>query len=349
MTPLCSLRQELLTETRRTKTLEREAADARRQQKSTGDSTNGNGRQEENTAVLRRELARSSSEIEALRVHAADLRSRLQSGNWSWHTFHVSRANAGHSDEDDALGIPQICSGVNVGVRATAALKEIGITANVNDADQAGSSSCEVSRLRSLLIEKNAQVSVLTATVEALRLPSTSMYSPPIKSGGIPGGSDGGERGRGRSASPCRRATCDNKHAPTGNCLKVTDDNAYDVDGGVSVLRHISAQGLVGHCVGLASRLISTMARAWASERRADRFSVELERKDRETRAAEAKLGVLAEQNRLLEIERSNMAAALKEVRTESSARLREAGEEASKMRCVALKMYFPSVLLLDM
>lgn len=327
-----SLRNQLLTQRGRVDALQREAEDERQRRPFDGVSRGTDGSEGE-AAVLRRELSRATSEIEALRVHAADMRSHVQSGTWSSHVYKGASGDTGDrtrgdADTDETGGYSNVRPGARTAA-AEAALKEIDVA---NVAGGSGDFCSECVRLTSLLVERNAQVGVLTTTVEALQVPPTSTLSSPRKHEGIESDSGSG-RGRGRSASPCRRAARAGKRAPAGPSLATWDEHIADVDGGVGILNYISAQGLIRHCVALATRLTATMARAWACERRADRGAVELERKEREVNATQAKSTELAERCRLLDLERCTTAAALKRMHAESAARLREAGEEASKLR----------------
>lgn len=213
----------------------------------------------------------------------------------------------------------------------------VGVTNAANAGGSFSSSSLEVTRLASLLAERNAQVSVLTSTVEVLQATITFPSSPPResspgKSSGIRapgnGGDGGGARGPKHHAAAGRSAM--------GGGSWVADEVevvAPDVDGGVGILSHIGAQGLARHCVGLAVRLASTAARAGTAERRADRLAVDAEGREREVRAAEAAVARLSQRNRALEKGFRKSAAALGAVRAESATRLEEAGEEASKLR----------------
>lgn len=330
--PMRSLRNQLLTQRGRTDALQREVEDERQRRSFIGVHRSMD-RPEDEMSVLRRELSRATSEIEALRVHAADLRSHIHSENWSSHMYKGGNSgdtndrSRGDADTDVTGGYSNVRPGDRTAA-TSAALKESGIAYVVG-----GSSPCsECSQLTSLLAERNAQVDVLTTTVEALQVSSTSTLSSPRKHEDIPSGSNG-DRGRGRSESPRRRAVRAGKRAPASASLATLDERMTDVDGGVGILNQISAQGLVRHCVALATRLSATMARAWASERRADRSVVELDRKEREVSATQTKFTELAERCRSLDAERCKATSALKRMHAESAVRLREAGEEASKLR----------------
>ena len=103
--------------------------------------------------------------------------------------------------------------------------------------------------------------------------------------------------------------------------------------GGVGVLNHVAAQGLARRCVALTVRLASAIAREGRAERRADRLAEEAVRREKRIAAAAVVEAELARRNRALESGGRKAAAALNGFRAESAARLREAGEEASKLR----------------
>lgn len=328
-----SLKEELLSQRRRTEALQREMEDERQHGPRVGVALSS-GRQHTEVETLRRELLRATSEIEALRAHADDLRNHFRSNNWRFNTSKETDGDAhdGTRDNDDAGAVgsfSDVGPGAGNTAAATALKTEISIT---NTLGETNSSCSNCARLESLLAEKSAQVGVLTATVGALQVPPTSALSSPRKFDGDPRRS-GINLGRGRSASPRGGTGRGGKHAASGGHPFAAWDDCTDVDGGVAILSHIGAQGLVRHCVALATRLTATMRRAWANERRADRDAAAMERKERELSTTQAKLTDLSEKYRLLDLERSKMAAALKRMQTESAVRLREAGEEGSKLR----------------
>lgn len=325
---LCSLRAELLVQRRRADAAQYEAEhEVQRRPPANG----VNGKQEDD-AALRRELALASSEIEALRVHVADLRTRIHSGYWSWQTCGRWGGSIVDNDGYDVNGTEAGLSGRRPGAHmaaaaaaaSSAALKDIGIGGM--GSGNHPNSTLEVSRLQSMLTEKNEQVNVLIATVDTLQVTTAKPPSPRSNNGRILGGSGSS----GVSASPCHRKTHDRPRVDLDLSLSQSADA---VDGGVGILNHISAQGLVRHCVALAVRLTSTMSRAWGAERRADRLTAELERRESELRAAETIATNLAENNRLLDVNGRKTTAALKGMKVECATRLREAGEEASKLR----------------
>ena len=77
----------------------------------------------------------------------------------------------------------------------------------------------------------------------------------------------------------------------------------------------------------------STTARLGAAERRADRLAADMEVRERKMRAAAVVEADLSRRNRALEKNIRKAAEALSGMRAESSARLQEAGEEASQLR----------------
>lgn len=313
----------MLNERRRADAGQRDATDELRH-RSLAHHSNG-CHHDADAATLRRKLTIASSEIEALRTHIKDLRMQIHSGYWLWHardtdtdahgdsgTGGADERTAGFSDGNyDAGGVASI-------------LKEVRITGIDCGEDGGGhaSASIEVARLSSLLAEKSTQVSVLTSTVEALHAPTSFVLSP-AKNGG--GGTVG-------DADPHVNAIRD-KHGEKGGFSESHSESAADVDDGVGILNHIGAQGLARHCVALAVRLTSTTARLGAAERRADRLAADMEVRERKMRAAAVVEADLSRRNRALEKNIRKAAEALSGMRAESSARLQEAGEEASQLR----------------
>lgn len=276
----------------------------------------------DDAAALRRELKLASSEIEALRTHNKDLRNQIQSGWWSWQnqaSLETVPDNGG-SESASVGGEARFldCSSSGACAAAEAALREIGVIGiggrggGGGGCDAGGSgggggndsnAAIELDRLSSLLAERDAQVSVLTSTVEALHtLPAL-----------VP--------------SPRKSVT-----APSMGDKVVAGDTEAD-DGGVGVLNHIGAQGLARRCVSLTVRLTSVIAREGKAQRRADRLADETARQARKIRAAKAVEVDLTRRISVLDKGAKKTTAALSGLRTESAARLREAGEEASKLR----------------
>lgn len=315
-TLLDSLRQDVLNERRRADAGQRDATDELRR-RSLAHPANGS-HDDVDAATLRRKLILASSEIEALRTNTKDLRRQIQSGCWLW------QARGTGADEHGGGGKEDFSDGSSDAREVASMLKEVRITAidcGEGGGDEA-SASAEVARLSSLLAEKSAQVSVLTSTVEALHAPTSFVLSP-AKDG------DGGTAG---NADPRVEAVRD-KHGESGGFSEPRAESAADVDGGVGILNHIGAQGLARHCVALAVRLTSTAARAGAAERRVDRLAAEMEVRERKMRATAVVESELSRRNRALQKGMRKTAEALSGMRAESSARLQEAGEEASQLR----------------
>lgn len=320
-------------ERRRADAAQRDAADEYRR-RSLGNAAVSS--QDDDAAALRRKLALASNEIEALRANTKDLRRQIQSECWSWQVRDGGADERGHgrggSEGCAKFGFAEVSPGTRA---AAAALKEVGITGGgrVGGCGDDGSASTEVARLNSLLSERNAQVSVLMSTVEALQT-TTSFLSSPRKNDGASGidGVDGGGGGDdvGSSPSSPRRRVPREKHATFSVSWA---DVAADADGGVGILNHVGAQGLARHCVALAVRLTSATARAGAAERRADGIAAEMEQQERKIRAAGTAEADLSRRNHLLEKRVRKTAAALNGMRVEGAARLQEAGDEASKLR----------------
>ncbi|CAM9788191.1 unnamed protein product [Scytosiphon promiscuus] len=157
---------------------------------------------EEAASALRRQLSLASSEIEALRAHNKDLRDQTQSGWWSWQPSCSPEDGTGDGVSEATAGGE---GGEEIGVwgsgafeaytAAEAALRKVGI-AGVSGGNGSGddtSASIEVDRLTSLLAEREAQVGVLTSSIEALRISPT--------------GVKGGDTAIGKAASPRPRAS----------------------------------------------------------------------------------------------------------------------------------------------
>ena len=407
----CSLRNEVLSERRRADEAQRDAKDERRLRSlgpaasaasaaaaAGGESGDGADGGDEDVASLRRKLELAASEVEALRTHANDLRSQIQSGWWSWRrqaapAEAVAGAGAGQAASGGGDAVEFLGSASGACAAAEAALRELGI-ARVDGGSVGGggggggggcdesSASLEVDRLTSLLAERDAQVSVLSSTVEALQ--TCSALAPPSPSPGKGGGRTsaegdtarnnnnnnsnnsnninsspspqhqhhlrGGAASRGHGSS--RRGTPAGAPAGASSCPSSShprrpffwaDASSFgetmEADGGGGgggvggLLGHVEAQGLARRCVALAARLSSAVAREGRAERRAERLAAEAARRERRmAAAAEAEAG-LADRNRLLASCVRKTAAALDGLRAESAARLREAGEEASKLR----------------
>lgn len=313
----------MLNERRRADTGQRDATDELRR-RSLVHPANGSDH-DADAATLRRKLILASSEIEALRTNTKDLRRQIQSGYWLWQARDSGADERGDGGTGGAGGGKAGFSDGSSDAREVASmLKEVRIT-GIDCGEGGGgdaSASVEVARLKSLLAEKSAQVSVLTSTVEALHAPTSFVLSPAENGGG----------GTGHNADPRLGAVRD-KHGEEGGFSESHAESAADVDGGVGILNHIGAQGLARHCVALAVRLTSTMAREGASERRADRLAAEMEVRERKIRAAAVVETDLFRRNRSLEKNLRKTAEALSGTRAESSARLQEAGEEASQLR----------------
>lgn len=200
--------------------------------------------------------------------------------------------------------------------------KEIGISGYHHDGD--GNATAEVSRLKSVLLEKEAQVDVLSATVEALR---GSVPCSPSGRGGAHEVHDGDR------SSPIRPSTRKDRKESARSHL-CTDKSGKKYEGcGMALPSEIGAQGLVRQCIYLTVRLNSEIAHAYGAERRQNRLSVELEHVEVEKLRAETAGAELAQRVRVLEVDVGKMRAALTAMQSESEARLRGAGEEASKLR----------------
>ncbi|CBN80212.1 expressed unknown protein [Ectocarpus siliculosus] len=364
-----SLRNEVLAERRRADAAQLEARDERRLRSLAAPAGGGDGSSNSSIqgytincatkgdeAALRRKLELAAGEIEALRTHTRDLRSQVQSGWWSWRPS-SSEAGADNDGSEPSSGGRGRVKGEELGLldglvssgacaAAEAALREIDATGGGGGGgDDDSNVSIEVDRLTSLLSEKDAQIGVLTSTVEALQT-SPAFAPPPLppspRKGGVaaPGVNvDGAAVG---ASSPRLRTDRETARTPTSRgSLKLSSFWAADVSGcgvddggeGVGVLNHVGAQGLARRCVSLAVRLTSALAREGRAERRAERLAAEAGRRDRKIRAAARAEEDLARRNRALENAARKTAAALGSLRAESAARLREAGEEASQLR----------------
>lgn len=306
-------------------------------------------------AALLRKLELAAGEIEALRTHTRDLRSQVQSGWWSWRPS-SSEAGAdndgseplsggGGGMDEEELGFLEGLVSSGACAAAEAALREVDATGGGGGGgrdDDDSNVSIEVDRLTSLLSEKDAQIGVLTSTVEALQTsPAFAPPPPSPRKGGVaaPGVNVDGAA---VASSPRLRTDRETARTPTSRgSSRLSSFWAADVSGcgvddggeGVGVLNHVGAQGLAKQCVALAVRLTSALAREGRAERRAERLAAEAGRRDRKIRAAAKAEEDLARRNRALENAARKTAAALTSLRAESAARLREAGEEASQLR----------------
>lgn len=377
---LRSLRNDVLAERRRADEAERDAKDERRLRSlapAAGAARGGGSALDDDdgddggdAAALRRKLKLASSEIEALRTHAKDLRNQIQSGWWSWRPPAASETVTGGDGEGDGEGEwSEPASGSGGGgadeagllggassaraaaFAAEAALSKVGAAAAVggggSGCDDSSVSIEELDRLTSLLAERDAQVGVLTATVEALQTwPSLVVPSPRRRAGAAPMAvkAGGGRTGGGGVSSPRPRASRNGSPhmaaastaSPESFWADGFSGGGMEVDGGgggVGVLNHVGAQGLARRCVALTARLTSALAREGRAERQADRLAAEAARRERRVGAAAAAEAELARRNRVLESGGKKAAAALNGLRAESAARLRDAAEEASKLR----------------
>lgn len=362
----------MLAERQRADEAQRDAKDERRIRSLAPLTISGLSRQDSNdsgdAAALRRELKLASSEIEALRTHNKDLRTQIQSGWWSWQKKTASfetPPDSGDGETVSVVGEARFSGGSSAGACAAAAeaaaevLREVGVVVGI---DRGGggsrddsSAAIELDRLTSLLAERDAQVSVLTSTVEALHTLPAFVPPSPRKRGAAaaaPSMGDskavGGRESGGRvSSSPSRLRVNRGDHAhQTSNRSSprafgthffsgdaTEEAAAADGVGRVGVLNHVGAQGLARRCVSLTVRLTSAIAREGKAQRRADRLADENARQERKIRAAMAVEADLNRRNRVLDGGARKTAAALSGLRTESAARLRDAGEEASKLR----------------
>lgn len=358
-----SLKNEVLTERRRADTARRDAADERRLRSLAAAAANGGSAQHDishsnNTvddapAAQRRQLKLASREIEALRTHNKDLRGQIQSGWWSW----LPSSSSPESVTDHGGVVAGDGGGEDRGVSggafeayaaADAALREIGIGGGGGDSGGNGSGDdssalIEVDRLTSLLAERDAQVGVLTSTIEALRISPTFVHTDggggvTVASTGGSGAKEGGDTAMRQPTSPRPRASRDTTRTATtkaseGSPWAGAGWEATDGGGGVGALNRVGAQGLARRCVSLTVRLAAAITRAGKAERRGDRLAAETQRRDKKIIAAVAAEAALVRRNRALENGSRKTAAALGALRAESNARLREAGEEASKLR----------------
>lgn len=354
----------MLAERQRADEAQRDAKDERRIRSLAPLTSSSLSRQDDNNdddaAALRQQLKLASSEVEALRTHNKDLRTQIQSGWWSWQKERASFGTAPDSGDGETVGVggkTRFSDGSSSGAcaAAEAALRELGVVVDIDSAGGGGgggsghdsSVAMELDRLTSLLAERDAQVSVLISTVEALHTLPAFVPSSPRKSGdAAPSTGDNkavsGDTG-GRAYSPRLRAHRDDHAQQTTNRVSPrafgthfsgdTTEAAAGGGGGVGVLNHVGAQGLARRCVSLTVRLTSAIAREGKAQRQADRLADENARQERKMRAAKAIEADLTRRNRVLDNGARKTAAALSGLRTESAARLREAGEEASKLR----------------
>lgn len=299
----------------------------------------GVSQNDDDNTSLHRKLALASSEVEALRVHNADLRRRIRSGCWSWHVNEGSDEERGESGGGNAsqgeFSFPEYAP--HARAAAEAALQDIELTGDgicVNCGSVKGGSdsgtpaSVEIARLNSLLSERDSQVSILNSTIEVLRSTCSFVSSPGRSSNH---GDEGGNRRAGTEAegtsSPRLRSARSDARKSGGESSPSR----------VGIFNHIGAQGLARHCVALTVRIASATARAGAAERRADRLDVELEQLQRKESAAGTAKTDLGRRNRALEDRLKKTVAALNSLRTESAAHLEEAAAKASKLRLVTM------------
>lgn len=334
-----SLNNDLLVERQRAEEAQRALVDDSRLQ---GLATNaGVSRNDDDTTSLHRKLALASSEIEALRVHNADLRRRIRSGCWSWLVSKGIDEERGESGDGNAsqgeFSFPEYAP--HARAAAEAALQEIEMTSDGNCVQRDGSSSSsssgtpafvEIARLNSLLSERDSQVSILNSTVEVLRS-TCSFVSSPGRS--INHGDEGGNGNR--------KAGTEAEGSPSPRLRSVRSDarksGGESSSSRVKRFNHIGAQGLGHHCVALTLRIASATARAGAAERRADRLAVELEQMQRKESVVGTAKTDLRKRNRALEDRLKKTVAALNSLRTESGAHLEEAAAKASKLRLVTM------------
>ena len=389
-----SLRSEVLAERRRADEAECDAKDGRRLRSLAAAGAGGSSARDDDdsdgddAAGLRRKLELATSEIEALRTHTTDLRNQIQSGWWSWRPAASETVAGGEGNDPASRGGGAGTTGVSDGacsLRAAAAaaaaeaavLGRAGAAADIVGGGRSGrddgSASIELDRLTSLLAERDAQIGVLTSTVEALQTsPLIPSQASPRKSGGGGGGAAAASSTRsdrinsnGHSAVGCacsprlrasRRDDSSHRHqatastaaaaavsprsfwpdaSGTGGMMEAAHDGVDGVNGvdGVGALNHVAAQGLARRCVALTVRLTSAIAREGRAERRADRLAEEAARRERRIAEAAAVEEELARRNRAVESAGRKASAALNGLRAESAARLREAGDEASKLR----------------
>eukprot|EP00903_Cladosiphon_okamuranus_P006177 g6074.t1 len=387
-----SLRNEVLAERRRADEAERDAKDERRLRslapaaapapaacgaRTTTCDVNDNS-EGDDAVALRRKLKLATSEIEALRTHVTDLRNQIQSGWWPWRRAASGTGTDGEGDElasggvgvggdggafeagvvDGACGAKAVLLG-QVGALAAAGVGVGGGSGGGGGGSgrDDGGASIEFDRLTSLLAERDAQIGVLTSTVEALQtspvLVHPSSLSPRKSGTSAAASTAAGSRVDGRHnitrngsvSSPRLRASSrgNSRQAATSTAVSPglfwvdVSGDMMEADGGgcggVGVLNHVGAQGLARRCVALTVRLTSAIAREGKAERRADQLAAEAARRERKTAAAAAAVVELERRNRALETGWKKTAVALNGLRAETAARLREAGEEASKLR----------------
>ncbi|CAM9536480.1 unnamed protein product [Ectocarpus fasciculatus] len=357
-----SLRNEVLAERRRADAAQLEARDERRLRSLAAPAGGGVGSSSSQDytinctnkgeeAALRRKLELAAGEIEALRTHTRDLRSQVQSGWWSWRPSSseaggggepLSGGGGGVEEEQEFGFLEGLVSSGAACAAAEAALREVRTTGGGGGGGDDSNVSIEVDRLTSLLSEKDAQIGVLTSTVEALQ--TSPAFAPPSpRKGGVAAAPGANVDGAAVASSPRLRTDRETARTPTSRgSSRVSSFWAADVSGngvddggggGVGVLNLVGAQGLARRCVALTVRLTSALAREGRAERRAERLTAEAGRRDRKIRAAARAEEDLARRNRALENAARKTAAALSSLRAESAARLRGAGEEASQLR----------------
>lgn len=184
----------------------------------------------------------------------------------------------------------------------------------------------QVEQLRSLVEERNAQVDVLTATIEVLRLPTSSSSAVKRR------GNDGLHVTEGSDAGLSRRRSDLGLRRGEGG-LGVFSDDEDHVDIAVEALKRTRPRGILKHCIRLTARLHSAISRAGEAERRADGLAAELHGREwGRLRASATEVG-LAERCRMLKTNGRKLAAALNASRAECQASLRDASEETSKLR----------------
>lgn len=349
----------MLAERRRADEAERDANDERRLRSLAPSAITACGSDSDDAVALRRKLKLATSEIEALRTHTNDLRNQIQSGWWSWRPVASEEVTDGEGNapvRSGGVGEAGLLNGSGSGASDATAAAEAALLGEVAGAAavvSAGGRRCadsgvsiELDRLTSLLAERDAQIGVLASTVEALQTSPVLARSSPRKSGAASCSAgarvvDGGHTGGTDASGPRPRASRDNAHHATSTAAvspvtfwaDVSGDMMEDGGGGVGVLNHVGVQGLARRCVALTVRLTSAIAREGKAERRTDLLAAEAARWERRIAAAVAVEADLTQRNRVLEGREKEAAAALNGLRRESAARLREAGEEASKLR----------------
>lgn len=388
-----SLRNEVLATRRRADEADRDAKDERRLRSlaapaaaaaasASASGAGGIGRDDgdaDDAPALRRKLRLATSETEALRTHANDLRDQIQAGWWSWRPAasgsetEVESVAVGEgrelssggwgADEAGVLGGAPGARAVAAAAAEAALLDSIGaastaVAAGGGRGCNGSDISMELDRLTSLLAERDAQIGVLTSTVEALQTSPSPVLAraSPRKSGvaaaaataaaRVDGGHNNAPTGSSAPSPRLRRAGLGGprKAATASTAVSPSRGSLWDegfgaptmeaaAHGGVGVLNHVGAQGLARRCVALTVRLTSAIGREGKAERRAEQLAAEAARWERRVAAVAAAEAEVARRNRALESRGKEAAAALNGLRAESAARLREAGEEASKLR----------------